>query len=177
MSNLEYNKIFAAILIAGLVAMLSGFVSRLLVAPDLLAENVYEVDVQEAAPIVGNENVGPEPVGPLLASADIEKGQAASKACVTCHSFESGGPTKIGPNLWNIVNAPMAHVADFSYSKALESMGENWSYENLNLFLYKPKEYIRGTKMSYPGAKKATDRANLIAWLRTLSDTPAALPN
>ena len=176
MSNIEYNKIFAAILLAGLVAMLSGFVSRLLVAPKLLAENIYIVAAPEGKPIAGNENVGPEPIGPLLASADIDKGQKSAKACLTCHSFNAGGPMKIGPNLWNIVNAPMARDPSFVYSKNLKDMGKDWTYENLNLLLYKPKAFIKGTKMSYPGLKKVIDRANLVAWLRTLSNSPAPIP-
>lgn len=176
MSNFEYNKIFAAVLLACLVAMLSGFVSRLLVAPDLLAENVYEVEIPDAEPIPGNQNVGPEPIASILASADIEKGEKLAKACMTCHSFDQGGPTKIGPNLWNIVNAPMAREANFAYSKNLKEMHKDWTYENLNLLLYKPKSFIKGTKMSYAGLKKVSDRAAIVAWLRTLSNNPAPLP-
>ena len=111
----------------------------------------------------------------LLASANIENGQKISKKCVACHGFDSGGKNKVGPNLYNIVNKLQAK-ADFSYSKALSSLSGQWSYQELNKFLYKPKLYAKGTKMSYAGLSKVKDRANLIAWLRTKSVNPAPLP-
>jgi cytochrome c len=90
--------------------------------------------------------------------------------------FDEGGPNKVGPNLYNIVNRNVASVADFKYSGALTDHGGAWSYEELNGFLYKPKAWVSGTKMNYAGLKKAEDRANIIAWMRTLSDNPTPLP-
>jgi len=111
-----------------------------------------------------------------LASADIAAGQALSKKCTACHVFDKGGPNKVGPNLYNVVNRDVASVADFKYSGALTDHGGAWSYEELNGFLYKPKAWVSGTKMNYAGLSKAEDRANIIAWLRTLSDNPTPLP-
>ena len=120
--------------------------------------------------------VGPEPILALLANANIEKGQKLSKACAACHSFDNGGADKVGPNLWNVVNRPIGSKAGFAYSDVLASAGEDWTFENLNAFMWKPKKSYPGTKMNYIGLKKPQQRADIIMWLRTLSDNPVALP-
>ncbi len=181
MSSLEMNKIAAAVLTAGLVAMASGFVADLLVpAHDEEGEKAYPIQVAEggdgAAPAEAEEP-GLEPVLPLLASADPAAGESLTRACAACHSFEQGGPNKVGPNLWGIVGAPHAHVEDFAYSDALAAMSDKpWTYEELNAFLADPKEYAPGTKMSYAGMSDVEDRADLIAYLRSLSESPEPLP-
>ena len=124
--------------------------------------------VAKAAPL--------EPVSPLLAAANTAKGKKTFKKCAACHTTEKGGKNKVGPNLWNIVNAGRGGKDKFSYSRALKATAGNWSYESLNAFLAKPKAFIPRTKMAFPGLKKAKDRANVIAYLRTLSDSPAPLP-
>lgn len=180
--NLENNKIFAAILVAGIIAGLAGFVARHLVHPHELEKSVLEIDTSalEDANAGGiTAPAGPEPILALLAQADVARGQALSKACLACHSFDKGGPNKIGPNLWGIVNERKAHIKDFAYSDVIKEMavkGDHWGYRNLNGFLWKPNTYAKGTKMVYPGLKKAEDRASVIAYLRTLADNPAALP-
>ncbi|MBK6895909.1 MAG: cytochrome c family protein [Alphaproteobacteria bacterium] len=180
MSSFEFNKIFAAVLVAGIVAMLSGFIARQAVHPEAL--------IKEAVAIEGAAEDGdhggtpaadkpPEPILALLASADIEKGAKLSKACAACHSFEKGGPAKQGPSLWDVVNRDKGSAAGFEYSPTCKDMPGNWDYASLNQFLAKPKKYMPGTKMNYVGLKKVEDRAAIIAWLRTLADSPAALPN
>ena len=110
----------------------------------------------------------------LLASADAAAGQKLSSVCKSCHSFEKGGPNKIGPNLWGIVGNVHAHADNFSYSDAMKSLhDQKWTPEALNSFIESPKTIVPGTKMPYPGMKNAQDRANLIAWLKTQSDNPA----
>ena len=116
-----------------------------------------------------------EPITALLAAANVESGLKVAKKCVACHGFEAGGPNKVGPNLYDIVNKEQGK-ADYAYSKVLASLDGKWTYEELNKFLYKPKLYSKGTKMNYAGLSKVKDRANLIAWLRTKSDNPAPLP-
>ncbi len=178
MDSMEFNKIAGAILVAGMIAMFSGFISRLLVSPTELEQSVVLVateDGGEAAPeAVAEEEVAD--IGPLLASADVAAGEKVAKKCTACHSFDQGGPNKVGPNLWNVVGAELGHVDDYSYSSALKEFGGSWGYEELNKFLLKPKEYINGTKMQFGGLKKDGDRANLIAYLRSLSETPQPLP-
>lgn len=177
MSDFEFNKIFAAFLIAGIVAYLSAFVGDKLVHPHNLDEDAVPVDGGAVASAGPAKKKGPEPILHLIATADVAKGEKLSKACAACHSFDNGGPQKVGPNLWNIVNAKKAHIDGFAYSAALAEKTDNWNYLSLNKFIYKPKNYINGTKMNYIGLKKPNDRAAIIAWLRTLSDSPATLPS
>jgi len=116
------------------------------------------------------------PILALLAEADIAAGMKLAKKCTACHVFEDGGKNKVGPVLWNIVNADKGAIDGFGYSAALAGFGGAWDYSALNAFLYKPKAYIEGTKMNFAGLKKPQDRANMIAYLRSLSAAPAALP-
>lgn len=178
MGGMEFNKIFAAILVAGIVAMFAGFLADEFVKPEKLKENAYAIEG------VANAGAGPkvekkaEPILALLATADIERGQKMSKACAACHNFDKGGPNGVGPNLWGVVGRPKEAKAGFSYSGALKENGaSSWTYEELNKFLWKPKKYASGTKMNFAGLKKQSDRAALVAWLRTLSDSQAALPS
>lgn len=112
----------------------------------------------------------------LIAAADPEQGKKNSRKCTACHSFDKGGKNKIGPNLWDIVGQPIAAREGFKYSGALKGLGGDWTYESLDAFLAAPKTFARGTKMTFRGVKDETDRANLIAWMRSRSDNPAPLP-
>jgi cytochrome c len=188
MSSLEINKIVGAALTAGIVAVASGFVADLLYAPEKLEESVYKVATAEsmvegaaesAAPAESSEAASEDadPLMTLLAAADAAAGQKALKKCTSCHNMDKGGPNKIGPNLWNIVNRQIGGAEGFRYSAALkDKASEVWSYENLDAFLAKPKDWAPGTKMSFGGITKPERRAALVAYLRTLSDSPAALP-
>jgi cytochrome c len=178
MNNMEFNKIFAAILVAGIVASLSGFISR---------ETLEPAELEKAAvPIAGDASAGsggaaaapqmPEPILAMIASADATKGETISRACAACHNFDKGGPNQTGPNLWGVVGRPKGSHEGFSYSDDMKKKGGNWTYEDLNHFLWKPKSFVAGTKMTFIGLSKGEDRAALIAWLRTKSDSPHALP-
>jgi len=115
----------------------------------------------------------------LLVSAKADDGAAKFKACAACHQVKKDAPSAVAPNLWGIVNRPKAAQADFAakYSDAMKAKGGEWSYENLALFLHQPKVYIPGTKMVYNGIKDPAEIASVIAYLRTLADAPAPLPN
>jgi cytochrome c len=187
MSGLEVNKVIAAVLTAGIIAMVSGFIAHLLVQPQELAQHAYpvvgatavEAPPAEAPPAeaAATEAPGPGSALALLASADVAAGQKVSRKCTTCHTVDEGGANKIGPNLWNVVGRGIASSDGYKYSKSLREMsGDAWSYENLDGFLGKPKDWAPGTKMSFAGLKKIQDRANLIAYLRSLSSSPAPLP-
>ena len=175
--NLESNKIFAAILVAGITASFSGFISHKLVHEKELAENAYKIEgVAEEGTGGAAVEAKPEPVLALLAAADIGKGEQVAKVCATCHNFTKGGPNAIGPNLYGVVGRAKGSHEGFAYSESMKNHGGNWSLSDLNHFLWKPKAFIEGTKMNFIGIKKPEDRAALIAYLRTLSDSPAALP-
>ena len=180
MDNLKTNKILAGFLLAGLLAMGGGKISEILVPHQELDENAYPIEIKQVA-VSGEATTpvdeGPEPILALLASADIEAGIKVAKKCTACHEFNADGKNKTGPMLWNIVNASKGMKDGFSYSDALVGMGGAWDYDALNAFLYKPKAYIKGTKMNFVGLKKPSDRANMIAYLRSLADTPVALPS
>lgn len=167
--NLENNKIFAAVLVAGIVAMLTGFISDKVVHSEDLAEDAYPVEVPDT-PVAGASQPpqGPEPIAALIAGADMAKGEKLAKACMACHSFDNGGPNKIGPNLWDIYGADKGKKAGFAYSDAMMAHGGEWDIESLNSFLWKPKKYIPGTKMNYIGMKKAEDRAAMVKYLQSL---------
>lgn len=176
--SLEWNKVFAAVLVAGITAKLAGFAANQFVHAEPLKENAYKIEVADAGSTASaTKKKSIEPILAMLAEADIENGKKLAKACMACHSFDKGGSNGLGPNLWGVVGSKQASKAGFSYSDSLHGIGQNWSYAELNKFLYKPKEYAPGTKMNYIGIKKAEKRADLIAWLRTMSDAPKALPS
>lgn len=177
MHNLEFNKIFAALLVAGIVASLSGFTATKLIPRDEMpAHGAEDAGAEEGASPAAAPKL-PDPVLELVAAADVEKGKKISKACASCHSFDKGGPDGIGPNLWNVMNRGKAKVSGFSYSEGLGKSGGMWAYLELNKFLWKPKSFVPDTKMNFIGIKKPEDRAAVIAWLRTLSDSPPAPPS
>lgn len=179
MSSMEWNKIFAAVLVGGLIAMMAGFVADVLVEPEHLEQNAYVIDTgatETAQAGAAQAPAGPAPIGPLLAAADPAAGERASRACASCHTFDQGGANRVGPNLYGIVGADFGHAEGYAYSDAIAGREETWDYEALNAFLYAPREYTPGTKMTYAGLKNDQDRANLIAWLRTLSPNAPPLP-
>ena len=177
MDSLKFNKIAAALLSSILLIMMFGKIGNFLVNPNTDVSNAYPIEVPEinTAEAKEKKEVIIEPITALLATANLESGLKIAKKCVACHGFDAGGPNKVGPNLYDIVNKDQGK-ADYAYSKVLAALNGKWTYEELNKFLYKPKLYSKGTKMNYAGLSKTKDRANLIAWLRTKSDNPVPLP-
>jgi cytochrome c len=175
--SFELNKIMAAILIALLVAMIACLFGDAVVVSDKLLKNVYVVDTQEdSSAVAANQEKSLTVIEPMLASADVINGEKAFKKCLSCHTVGKGEPHKTGPNLWNIVMGYIASDQTFAYSDALRSRKEQWSYENLNKFLYKPREFAPGTKMTFIGISNDQERADLIAFLRKNADNPVPLP-
>lgn len=172
------NKLAAAVLSAGLLAMITGFIAHQLFHPHVPEKQAFEIAAGVEAPSAQTASApaGPQPIGPLLAKADAAAGEKIAKKCASCHTFEKGGPNKIGPNLWDVVGRKHAGHEGFSYSSVMQGMPGNWDYEALNKFIYSPKTYAKGTKMTFAGLKNDQERADVIAFLRTLSDNPKPLP-
>jgi cytochrome c len=133
---------------------------------------------QTAAPAAeGAGQGGGDNAVAMIASADPAKGEKIAAKCKACHDLTKGGKNKIGPHLWGVVGREHASVPDFAYSDAMKKFaGKPWTFEDLDKFLTKPKDYAPGTKMSFPGLPKAEDRAALLRWLRDQSDSPVPLP-
>ena len=111
----------------------------------------------------------------LLAIASIEDGKKVSSKCTACHGFNSGGGNRIGPNLWGILGKAKAEASGFKYSDSLMGLGGTWSIEDMNLWLKSPKKYAPGNSMAFVGLRKDKDRANLIAYLNSMAESPVSL--
>lgn len=178
MDSFEFNKIAGAVLGTVLVVFGLNELAGIVFHTERPEKPGFAVEVAEAATGEAPAEEAPAvSLGTVLASADATKGQAVFKACAACHDVANGGPNKVGPNLWNIVGRMHGVHEGFAYSDAMAAMKDvPWSYEALDAFLLAPKKAIPGTKMAYGGLKKAEDRANLLAYLATLSDAPVPFP-
>ncbi len=179
MSGLELNKIVAAVLVAGLAAMVTGNLADILYKPNINAKHGYTIETTASANNVAEASEAVEvkvDIIALLSKASVENGANLIKKCTICHDFTKGGPNRVGPNMWGIVGNKKAHRDDFAYSKALSEKGGTWTYEDLFHMIHKPSAFIPGTKMNFIGFKKPEDVADVIAYLRTLSDRAVPLP-
>lgn len=181
MDSFELNKMAGALLGTVFFVFSVGLMSDALFSKEAPEKPGYALEAAEGDAPAGEAAAAPaaaEPISPLLAKADAAVGETIFKKCGACHTGEKGGANKVGPNLYGIVGRPMAAHEGFNYSAGIKdfSAGKNWDYEGLSTFLTKPKAYIKGTAMGFAGLPKAEDRANLLAYLRTLSDSPVPLP-
>lgn len=181
MDSFEINKLIGGLLGTVFVIFSVGIVSDSLFASPAPEKPGYVIEAAEPAE-GGAEAPAAKavPIADLLAKADPKKGEAIFKKCQACHSGEKGGPNKVGPDLWSVVDRPVAEHQGFAYSSGMKEFSkggsEKWTYDNLNHFLTSPKNFVKGTAMGFAGLKKDDERADLIAFLRTLSDSPVPLP-
>lgn len=186
MNSFEFNKFAGAFLAALLTATIIGYVGNFLVRAKPLEKNVFVVQVAEAHADAGQQAAAApaavEPIAPLLKTANVDAGKAIFKQCAACHTPDKGGKNGVGPNQWEIVGRKAGSHEGFNYSPAMKAVGDKpgdegvWTYEHINAFVANPKGVVPGTRMAYAGLRKPEDRANLIAYLRTLADSPKPLP-
>jgi cytochrome c len=178
MDSFELNKILGAILGTCLGVLSINIAAGAIFAPTKPAKPGYEIAVPEQKPGgEGKPQQEPQqPIEQLLANADVGRGENAAKKCAACHTFNKGGRPLVGPNLWGVVGRPKASEAGFNYSAALKSKGGNWTVDDLNQFITNPKGTVLGTNMTFAGVPRASERADIIAYLNSLSDNPAPLP-
>ena len=171
------EKIGFGLLVAAWVIWGSHQIGSLLVHAKELEKPAYAVELANVKPAQDIEPAAEkQDVLALLAAAKLVRGEKVFQKCKSCHSVNKGGKNMVGPNLWNIVGRATASVTGFGYSGAFKKLERDWSYANLDAFLLNPKNYAKGTKMSFSGLKKVEDRAAVIVYLRSLSDSPKPLP-
>jgi cytochrome c len=178
MNSFELNKVLGAILGTCLITLALNIGAGAIFAPEKPAKPGYAIAAKEKG---ATENAAPkapeQPIETLLASASTEKGQNTAKQCQACHTFEKGGPNRVGPNLWGIVGDERGKGrGGFNFSAAMKAKGGKWTFDELNKFLTNPREYIPGTAMTFAGLSREQQRADVIAYLDTLSDSPVPLP-
>ena len=181
MDSFELNKIAGAVLGTMLVVFGIGTIGDMIFEAEAPEEPAYIIAVAEEAPgaAEATADAAEESIAVLLANADPAAGEAAARKCASCHTFEEGGPNRVGPNLYNVVERPIASVEGFSYSDAMQAHAEeagDWTFENLNAFIASPRQAVPGTTMGFAGIPSAEERADLLAHLRTLSPDPVPLP-
>jgi cytochrome c len=181
MDSFEMNKIAGAILFTLTMTLGLGILAEIVFSQHAPEKPGYEL--ADASPASGSEGAAPaaeeEPLPVVLASASADRGKTLFAKCTSCHTVEKGGKNGIGPNLYGVLGGPIAHLPDFPYSatfKALHEEGKTWTPENFYHFIAAPQAFAKGTKMSFAGLPKPKDRADILAYIHTLSDNPIALP-
>lgn len=178
MNSFEINKILGALLGTCLVLVAMHIAAGAIFTPEPPAKPGYEIAVKEEQAPGGAAPAAPaeQPIEALLASASPDRGAQVAKQCQACHNFEEGQGPKVGPDLYGVVGRPVASVPGFSYSAALKKLGGTWTFDALNKWLTKPSADAPGTAMTFAGLSNPKQRADVIAFLDTLSPHPIPLP-
>ena len=181
MDSFELNKIIGAVLLTALIIIGIGKFTDILFHVEKPKESAYKVEGLEVASTTASGQeaakvVEAVDIKALLAMGDLAHGEKVFKKCTACHMIAAGGKNMIGPNLWSVIGRQAGVVSDYKYSKAMVAYGKEWTSEEMNSYLIKPQAYIKGTKMAFAGLRKEKDRASVILYMNSKSDSPKALP-
>jgi cytochrome c len=177
MNSFEINKILGALLGTCLVLLVVHIASGAIFTRPAPAKPGYEIAVKDEQPgKAGEPKAAAQPIETLLASASVDHGAQVAKQCQICHNLQEGLGPKVGPDLYGVVGRPVASLAGFHYSDALKALGGTWTFEALNKWLDDPRADVPGTAMTFAGLKNEKQRADVIAYLNTLSKNPRPLP-
>ena len=179
MDSFELNKIIAAVLMVALVVIGLNKIADSVFHVKKPENPGYKIEVENTSTSEASQATTAEvkiDIAALMAQGDVENGKKIFKKCAACHSINKDGGNKIGPALYNVVGRKVGGVDEYKYSKVLASYGKEWTFEELNGFLKKPASYLKGTKMSYAGLRKESDRASIIKYLNQSGDSPRPLP-
>ena len=179
MDSFEINKIVAAILMVALLIIGISKLSEIIFHVEKPKKPGYVVELDQVSTTSVSKETTTEKkvdISALMAMGDVIAGEKIFKKCAACHSIIKGGKNNIGPALYNVVGRKVGVVDGYKYSKALTKYGKEWDFEELNGYLIKPAKWIKGTKMSFAGLRKESDRASVIKYLNQNSDNPLPLP-
>lgn len=175
MNKIIVSIVFAIILVLGInkVADVIFYVEK----PEQSAYQVTSITTvaNTTSAETDSTNSEAENIMALFASTSAAEGAKVFKKCAACHSIKEDGANKIGPALWGVLGRSAGSIPDYKYSKAMAAYGKNWSFEKMNGFLKKPKDWIKGTKMSFAGLKKPKERAAVILWMNENTNSPLPL--
>ena len=177
MDSFELNKVLGAVLATCLALLSLNIAAGAIFASHNPAKPGYEIAVKEGdSGKPGEAAPAEEPLPVRFASADAGRGENAAKKCAACHTFGKGEPNRVGPNLYGVVGRERSSHAGFNYSAAMKGKPGKWTIEDLNAFLHNPKGFLPGTSMGFAGVPRGSERADVIAYLNSKSDSPAPLP-
>ena len=170
------NKIIVSIVLAIILVLGIGKITDVIYYVEKPEKSAYQVEsittVASTSSETGSETTGSQNIMAIFASTSAADGAKVFKKCAACHSINQGGANKIGPALWGVLGRQVGSVAEYKYSKAMAAYEKNWSFEEMDGFLLKPKEWIKGTKMSFAGLKNDKERAAVILYLNENTDSP-----
>jgi cytochrome c len=181
MDSFELNKIAGAVLGVLLLVMGTGLVAEGIFSGPTVKVEGYDLPVAATASTApaAEAKAVETPIAERLKVADAKRGETGVKACQACHNFEKGAAAKVGPALYGVVDRAMGSMTGFNYSAGLKeraAKGDKWDYASLDAFITSPKAYIAGTAMGYAGLTDGAKRADIVAYLRSLSENPSPLP-
>ncbi len=180
MDSFEINKIIGAVLLTALIVIGLNKFTDILFHIDKPKESAYKIEVldeDEGVNVAKKVKIVEKvDIAQLLALGDITHGEKVFKKCSACHMIAADGKNMIGPNLWGVIGRKTAEISDYKYSKALIAYNKDWNFEEMNGFLIKPQAHIKGTKMAFAGLRKEKDRASVILYINSKSNSPLPTP-